>query len=204
VPVGDAEARDPPRLALLLEPRQMLPPRDEVVHLLDLDTAEPTELRAELLPALVDRRRPDFRRYGDALASPVERDRERRLRAVHRRGVDDATACRERRADDLAPERRVAVERPPRPEADHGTEPALLHQPMNLRASRPAAKAAAKNAGSSRGPRPMCESGRPAQAPSQPVTSTSSRAAAIQPGASRPAGHPTATSPRQSSRTTRV
>ena len=36
------------------------------------------------------------------------------------------------------------------------------------RASRPAANAAAKNHGSSSGPRPMCESGRPAQASRQP------------------------------------
>ena len=44
--------------------------------------------------------------------------------------------------------------------------------PSSPRASRPAANAAAKNAGSSSGPRPMCESGRPAPASSQPSPSS--------------------------------
>ena len=71
----------------------------------------------------------------------------------------------------------VAVERVPRPEPDDRAEAPFLHQPSMPRATQPAANAAAKNAGSSSGPRPMCESGRPAQA---------SLPAARRPNSSRP------------------
>ena len=66
--VRDAEAVDPSGLALLLEPGQVLLPRDEVVHLLDLDPSEPAKLVRELRAALLDRVGPDLRRDGRLLA----------------------------------------------------------------------------------------------------------------------------------------
>ena len=147
----------------------MLAPRDEVVHLLDLDpTAEPAELRRELLAAFLDGARPDLRRDGDVGTPTVERRAERALgAAVHRRRVDQPRARLQRRRDDVARERRIAAERLPRAEADDGPEPPLLHHAERLLARRPAANAAAKNSGSSSGPRPMCESGSPAHASRQ-------------------------------------
>src|SRR5204862_6236735 len=61
--VGRAEQADAPRRALLLEPRQVPLPADQVVDLLELDvTAEVRELVGELTPSLVTGGRPDLRR----------------------------------------------------------------------------------------------------------------------------------------------
>ena len=58
----DADAVDAPRRALLLEPREVLLPGDEVVHLLDLDATEGAALLVVLRASLLDARRPDLRR----------------------------------------------------------------------------------------------------------------------------------------------
>ena len=119
---------DPPRVALGLEPREVLLPGDEVVDLLQLDVPVPRELAAQLLRGLLGRRRPDLRRDGDAVASSLERRAEGGLRAaVHRRGVEEPHAGGERRVDDLPRERHVVLERPPRAEADDRPEPPGFH-----------------------------------------------------------------------------
>src|SRR5581483_4479671 len=189
VPVSDADAADPTGGPLILEPRQVLAPGDEIVDLLDLDAAEPAELSAELLTALGCGRRPDLRGDVGSVAAALERGGERGLRAVHGRRVDHATAGLQRCADDLAGEARVVAEGARRAEADDGAEATILHQEASLPAARPAANAAAKKAGSSAGPRPMYESGRAAQASSQPTAPRSSA---------------TVASPRQSRRTARA
>src|SRR6266545_1024814 len=55
------EAVDASSVALFLQPRKLLLPPDEVVHLLDLDPAEPPELVGKLAAAFLDRARPDLR-----------------------------------------------------------------------------------------------------------------------------------------------
>ena len=123
----DADPVDAPGLALLLEPREMLFPADEVVHLLDLDPAEPAQLILELRPPLLDRLRPDLRREHRSLAAWLEREPERLLGAVHRRGVVEPVAGLFRGIDDAASQLNVGVERPRSPEADHRAECALFH-----------------------------------------------------------------------------
>ena len=186
--MGDADPADPAFLALGLEPRQMLLPGNEVVYLLDIDPSEPGELVGVLATCLRLRSAPDLRQDGRLAAPPVESEAERTLGgAVHRRGVEAAAARVERDSDDVARKALVALEGVPRAEPDDRSEAPLLHvQPASRRATTPAAKAARKNAGSSSGPRPMCSSGRPAQASSQPSPSASEA---------------TATSPRQRSST---
>ena len=95
--VRDADPADPPRLALRLEPRQMLLPGDEVVHLLELDAAEPLELVRVLLPCFGRRGRPDLRQDGRLVAAAGERKGERLLGAVHRRACR-SSGCRPSRA----------------------------------------------------------------------------------------------------------
>ena len=126
--VRDAEHLDPTFVALALEPRKMVAPGKQVVDLLDFHAAEPAELPFELCLPLVDRRAPDLRRDSRPIAVVRERRSERRLgAAVHRRGVEDATARLERRTDDRACKLSVVAERVPRAEADDGTEAPLLH-----------------------------------------------------------------------------
>ena len=86
----DAEPADASFVALALEPRGVLAPRDEVVHLLDVDAAVPLDLPPELLAALLDRRRPDLRRDRRLAAPALERRAERPL------GAADANAFNER------------------------------------------------------------------------------------------------------------
>ena len=101
----------------------------------------------------------------------------------------------ERGADHLARQPRVGAERLPRAEPDDRPEAPLLHHAASCARAVPAANAAAKNHGSSSGPRPMCESGRPAQASRQPDTSTS--VARLARSGARP-GSPPARRPRTS------
>src|SRR5207302_1183163 len=61
--VRHTETADAARRALPVEPLQMLLPRYEVVHLLDIDAPVPLELLPELLAPLADTRRPDLRRH---------------------------------------------------------------------------------------------------------------------------------------------
>jgi hypothetical protein len=75
--VGDAEPADPTGFPLALEPRQVLAPGNEVVDLLDLDPAEPGELRRELRLRLVGRRGPDLGRDDRLVATLCERVPER-------------------------------------------------------------------------------------------------------------------------------
>jgi hypothetical protein len=99
----------------------VLAPEHEVVHLLDLDSAEPVELAPVLLSSFLDRARPDLGRDGQLVAAVADDAAHRSLgRAVHRRGVDDAAAGVERRADDVAGERGVVLEGCPRAEPDDG------------------------------------------------------------------------------------
>src|SRR4249919_1530715 len=155
--VRHSDAIDPSLIALGLEPGQVLLPRDEVVHLLEVDaSAEPLELVGVLSPRVGGVRRPDLRRDDRLVASRAECRRERALGlAVHRRRVEQADAALEGRLDDRARSPEVAVEGLPRAEPDDRAEAPLLHQPRSVRARTPAAYAAAKNAGSSSGPRPM-------------------------------------------------
>ena len=78
--VRDADPADAALVALELEPVQVLAPRDEVVHLLDVDAAAvPLELPVVLLPALGDRARsrsssrPSSRRGGRRAPRPATR-----------------------------------------------------------------------------------------------------------------------------------
>jgi hypothetical protein len=138
--MGDAESADPTRGPLLLEPRQMLLPRDEVVHLLDLDMPEPGELIGELPARLLGGRRPDLRQHGRPLVPRGELGSERALGpAVHRRAVAAAHARVERGSDDGPRRRLVTAEGVPRAEPDDGPETAFLHQPRSFRAATPAA-----------------------------------------------------------------
>src|SRR6266550_9614519 len=98
----DADPFDAPGLAFLLEPREVLLPADEVVHLLDLDPAEPAHLVFVLLATLLDRLRPDLRREHRAHAAGLEREPERLLGAVHRRGVVQPVAGLVRGIDDAS------------------------------------------------------------------------------------------------------
>ena len=131
------------------------------MDLLDLDPTEEPLLGRVLRPPLLYRRRPDLRRH-DRFRSPVAESRAQRgLRAaVHRRRVEHPDARVERAPDDRAGEGRVVVERGVRPEPDDRAEPPLLDHPSSDRACRPAAKAAAKNHGSSACCRPMWLRGR--------------------------------------------
>jgi hypothetical protein len=91
VPVRRAEQADAPLFHLVLEPTEVLSPRDEVVDLLDVD------------PTCHDRRCPDLgrNRGGGANAGPSQRATEHRFRAaVHRRRVDQPNALTERALDD--------------------------------------------------------------------------------------------------------
>jgi hypothetical protein len=137
--VRDAELPDPAGVALGLEPRQVLLPRDQVVHLLDLDAVEPGELIGELATGLPGRRRPDLREHRRVVAAWRERGAERLFGAVHRRRVEAPAAGGERRVRDGPGEAGVAAKGVPGSEAHHGTKPAFLHQPSSSRATRPAA-----------------------------------------------------------------
>jgi hypothetical protein len=91
--VGDTETLDSPLSTLPFQPLEVSLPCDEVVDLLYLHAAEPFELSPKLLASLVDASRPDLRRHDGHVPPRVERRTERRFGgAVHRRGVDDATA----------------------------------------------------------------------------------------------------------------
>ena len=116
-----------PRVALGLEPRQVLLPRDEVVHLLDLDVPEPGELVGELAMRLLGRRRPDLRQHGRLIAAAFERGAEPPLGAVHRGRVEAADTGGERGLDDGACEPSVVPKGVPRAETDDGSEATLLH-----------------------------------------------------------------------------
>src|SRR5207248_8808653 len=127
--VRDAEPPDPSALLLLEQPRELLPPPREVVDLLDLDAVEPVELTRELLPALRGRLRPDLRGDLDLVAAAGEGGGQRGLGAVvHRGRVEHAHPGLDRRIDEPAGERRVRVERVPRPEPHDRPEPALLER----------------------------------------------------------------------------
>ena len=98
--MGDADPPDAPGLALGLEPRQVLRPGDEVVHLLDVDAAEPGELSVELEARLGRGGRPDLRQHLRVPTPAVERGPEGALgSAVHRRRVERADAGGERGSD---------------------------------------------------------------------------------------------------------
>src|SRR4051812_6380931 len=200
--VRHAESPDPAVVPLALEPREMLPPRNEVVHLLDLDASEPLDLAPELLAALLHRARPDLRRDIRCIAPARERGAERRFRAaVHRRGIDHATAGIERRSDDVRGGVGVTVERIPRSEADDRPQPPFRDHPASECARRPAANAAAKNHASSSGPRPMDASGSPAHASRQPETSILLTEAPTGSSIGHPAGQATLQQPPQRSST---
>jgi hypothetical protein len=126
---------------LFLQPDHVFPPRDEVVDLLDLDaSAERGQLGLELPAALQQGRRPDLR--GDDRRCPDRRGLQRMPEhflgpPVHRRGIDESNARRERLLDDRS--RAVLrlgrdVEDGPRAEPDDGhlevgtSEPAKLQQ----------------------------------------------------------------------------
>ena len=164
--VRDADPSDPARLALRLEPRQVLLPRDEVVDLLDLDPAEPAELVGVLAACLLRRRAPDLRQHDRLVAASLERRAERALGgSVHRRRVEAAAARVERRADDLARKRLVALERVPGAEPDdraRAAAPPSAGEPARDDAGR---VGGAKKPGSSSAPRPMCSSGSPRTPP---------------------------------------
>jgi hypothetical protein len=69
----DADPVDAARVPLGLEPGQMAFPRDEVVHLLDLDPSQDAPLELVLAPTLGDGRRPDLRRDDRLGAASLER-----------------------------------------------------------------------------------------------------------------------------------
>ena len=125
----------------------MLAPRDEVVHLLDLDAAEPVELPPVLLASLLDAGGPDLRRDRGSLAPSRERRAERGLgAAVHRRRVEDVGSLRR------APRRRrsaASVASPPNvfqvPSPTTGPSRRSSISRSGSQRARPAAKAAAKN-----------------------------------------------------------
>src|SRR5690348_5604677 len=183
----DAEPVDVAFVALALEPRKVLLPRLQVVDLLDLDAAEPLDLPRVLLASLGHTPGPDLRRDLNLVAARLERRADRGLGlAVHRRRVEEAIARRHRGADNLASGLHVTAEGVPGTEPDDRPEPPFFHQ-----TARPAANAAAKKSGSSPGPRPMCARGSPAQASSQPSTSTTFTS--MPSGGSKPRGHATVT-----------
>ena len=122
-----ADPVDPARVTFLLEPWEMLLPADEVVHLLDLDAAEPAHLVLVLRTTLLDRLRPDLRCEHRCPAARLEREPERLLGAVHRRGVVQPVAGVVCGIDHASGQLDVGVERPRRPETDHRAERALLH-----------------------------------------------------------------------------
>ena len=84
--VRRAEEANAVLLPLVLEPREVLLPGDEVVHLLEVHpTAEVAELRFELKAPLFLRGRPDLRCDEDVVAPAVDRLAEHLLgTAVHR------------------------------------------------------------------------------------------------------------------------
>src|SRR5581483_9297386 len=152
------------------EPVHVLPPSDEVVHLLELDPAsEEPELTLELSPALLDRRRPDLRRDQRAFADAVEGPGQHGLGpSVHRRGIDEPHSRLERRlhhgpSPDLAPRREV--EHGPGPEPDHGDIEAGRPERPNL------------HHGSSRSSRRNRSSSRTSSSPSGKEAISSSEAA---------------------------
>src|SRR5918994_859018 len=181
--VGHAHAPDPTVVPLGLEPRQVLLPRNEIVHLLELDpAAEPFELPGVLTTRLGGVGCPDLRRDDRTAASPTECRGERALGfAVHRRRVEQACAGLQRSVHDGPRGVEFPLERVPRSEPDDRAEPALFHQPRSERARTPAPYAAAKNAGSSSGPRPMWLSVSPAHASRQPAASASDARAGASP-----------------------
>ena len=126
-PVRDADPVDHARVALLLDPVDVLAPGDEVVHLLDLDASEPATLRLVLARPSSRVARPDLRR--DAHARRVVRDRraERLLRVVHRRRVEHGDPSVERPVDETARECRVVAKGGARAEADDRAETTLFH-----------------------------------------------------------------------------
>jgi hypothetical protein len=132
--VRDPEAVDAPAGLLLLEPRQVLAPGDQVVHLLDLHPPEVPPLHVILPPAFVHISCPDLR--GDhAVAAPSrERLAEGRLGpAIHRRRVEKRDPGVERRRDDLRCLPGVAIEGRVRPEPHDRPQPALLHRAPRYR-----------------------------------------------------------------------
>ena len=164
VPVRDADAADAPASRSSSSHVEVLAPADEVVHLLDVDAAEPVELAPVLLAALLERLRPDLRRERRVLAARLEREPSDAsapyIGDVSMSGSRPrAPRRRPRRASATSPSNVLDVPRPI-------TGPSVrssISRALPVRAL-PAANAAAKNARSSSGPRPMCESGSPAQA----------------------------------------
>src|SRR3954470_5635947 len=123
--VRRAEETDAVLLPFVLEPREVLLPCDEVVHLLEVHPArEVAELRLELEAPLLLRGRPDLRRDEDVVAAAVDSLAEHLLgAAVHRRGVEEARAAFVRGLDDLVGDLlaiRPKVEGEPAAEADNG------------------------------------------------------------------------------------
>ena len=121
-PVRDADAIDAARGPLLLEPREVLLPRDEVVHLLDLDPTEEASLLLVLRAALVEARGPDLR--CDARAVPSASRARCRATTARRR-----TSATSRRSSLPLPVR----PRPPSERARH-----LRRMSDTYRARRPA------------------------------------------------------------------
>src|SRR5829696_9859093 len=112
-------------LLFVLEPREVLLPGDEVVHLLEVHTApEVVELRLELEASLLLRGRPDLRRDEDVVPVAVDRLAEDLFgAAVHRRRVEDARSAGIRSIDDLVGDLLALgpeVEGEPGAEADNG------------------------------------------------------------------------------------
>src|SRR5262245_15386255 len=106
----------------------MLLPRNEVVHLLDLDPPKPLDLVGQLPDGLVARARPDLRRDSRALTTAVERLTERPFRAeVHGRRGEQPDTGSEARRHHRAGRFDVPLEGIPGAEPDHGPEAALLH-----------------------------------------------------------------------------
>ena len=133
--VRDAEPVDAPLGAFDLQPLEVLAPREEVVHLLDLDAAEPCDLLRVLLATLGDGARPDLRRNGATRTAPVERRSERAFSAaIHRRGVEDAHAGLEYGTDDVVRSCSIGAEGVPRSEADDRPEPTFFHRAQRQRA----------------------------------------------------------------------
>src|SRR6266508_73121 len=122
------EAVDASSVALFLQPRKLLLPPDEVVHLLDLDPAEPPELVGKLAAAFLDRARPDLRCDRRLPTLAAERSGKRLLRCgIHWGRVEEPAARFERSAAHAAGELSIGIERVPRSEPDDRAEAALLH-----------------------------------------------------------------------------
>jgi hypothetical protein len=97
-----ADGGDASLVFQLFQHRQILPPVDEIVHLVEVhESADVLQGARGLAASLVRRRRPHFRGDLGGLAAPAQRKSEDALGlAVHRRRIEEAGTRIERAIDD--------------------------------------------------------------------------------------------------------